>query len=296
MPVGDVEVRDERMREVFDEVEVAVVQGGFKFLEGPVWRARTHDLVFSDIAGDCMYVLDHTGRTSPYRRPSNMANGSTADNEGRLVTCEHATSRVVREEDGKLTVLAATYGGRELNSPNDVIAASDGTVIFTDPTYGRQEFFGIPRPESQDVRAVYAVDPRTSELRRLCDGFDQPNGLCLTPDETGLYVNDTARMHIKKFTYRGGRAGDGVVWAELTGSGPGAPDGMKIGSAGHVFCTGPGGLHVLTADGTSLGVVRTPAPIANFAWGDDDLRTLYLCGEATLFRVRTRIPGRPVPA
>lgn len=291
--MSDIEVRDERMRDVFDDVDVTEVRGGFRFLEGPVWRAATRDLVFSDIAGDRMYLLDHTGAISPYRDPSNMANGNVADGSGRLVTCEHATSRVVREEpDGGLTVLADAYGGRELNSPNDVIVAGDGTVVFTDPTYGRQEFFGVPRPEAQDVRAVYAVDPGTHVVRRLCEGFDQPNGLCLSLDGSELFVNDTPRMHIKRFGYDNGRVTGGTVWAELTGTGPGSPDGMKIGSAGHVFCTGPGGLHVLSADGTSLGVVRTPLPIANFNWGDDDLRTIYLCGESTLFRVRTRIPGQ----
>jgi gluconolactonase len=287
-----VEVRDERIREVFGETEVVALQGGFQFLEGPVWRAERRQLVFSDMAGDCLWALDAAGRIAPYRQPSRKANGNTVDRAGRLITCEHATSRVVREEaDGRLTILASTYAGRELNSPNDVIVSPDGTVLFTDPTFGRQEFFGVPRPESQEVRAVYAVDPAVGVVRRVCDGFEQPNGLCLAPGGDYLYVNDTARGHIKRFAFGDGAARAGVVWAEVTGQGEGSPDGMKADAAGRVFCTGPGGLHVFAPDGTALGVLRVPAPIANFAWGDEDLRTVYLCGGSTLFRARTLTPG-----
>ena len=293
---GDIEVRDERMRDIFASVSVTEVRSGFEFLEGPIWRAGKAELVFSDIAGNCMYVLRRDGEIAPYRQPSNMANGNVLDREGRLLTCEHATSRVVREEnDGSLTVLADNYEGAELNSPNDIVVAGDGTVLFTDPTYGREEYYGVPRPESQDLRAVYSLNPNTHELRRLCHGFDQPNGLCLSRDEAHLYVNDSERKQIKRFRYAAGAASDGEVIAELNDTEEGGPDGMKFDSDGHLFCTGPGGVHVLTEDGLTLGVIRTPIPVANFNWGDEDLRTLYLCARNSLLRVRTRIPGQPAP-
>ncbi|HEY4226484.1 MAG TPA: SMP-30/gluconolactonase/LRE family protein [Pseudolysinimonas sp.] len=288
----DIEVRDPRFHELFGEVSVEVVQDGFEFIEGPVWRADSGTMVFSDIAGDAMYLLDADKKIAPYRKPSNMGNGSTLDRQGRLVTCEHATSRVVRQEtDGSLTVLASHFDGRELNAPNDVIVLSDGTVMFSDPTFGREAYFGVERPESQDVRAVYAVDPDDGVVRRVADGFEQPNGLCVSQDESILYVNDTARNHIKAFTLSDGVASDGRIFAEVVGEGAGSPDGMKIDTVGNVFCTGPGGLHVFSSEGESLGVVKTPLGIANFTWGDDDLKTIYLCGASTLFRVRTLVAG-----
>jgi len=288
----DIETRDPRFRELFDEVDVEVVQDGFEFIEGPVWRTADSSLVFSDIAGDTMYLLDSAGTIAPYRKPSNMGNGSTLDREGRLVTCEHATSRVVREEpDGSITVIASHYDGRELNAPNDVIVLSDGTIMFSDPTFGREAYFGVERPESQDVRAVYAVTPMDGTVRRVADGFEQPNGLTVSNDESILYVNDTARGHITAFPLADGVVGEGRIFAEVVGEGAGSPDGMKVDTRGNVFCTGPGGLHVFSPEGESLGVVRTSLGIANFTWGDDDLQTIYLCGASTLFRVRTRIAG-----
>jgi gluconolactonase len=295
MSVNDVEIRDPRMETLFGDVRVEVVQDGFEFIEGPVWRPDSHSLVFSDIAGNCMYLLDSAGSISPYRKPSNMGNGSTLDKSGRLVTCEHATSRVVREEtDGGLTVLASEYDGRELNSPNDVIVLSDGTVWFSDPTFGREAYFGVERPEAQGVRAVYSVDPSDGRVKRVADGFEQPNGLCASRDESLLYINDTARNHIKVFDLADGVASNGRVFADVVGTGDGSPDGMKVDLAGDVFCTGPGGLHVFSPAGESLGVVRVPLGIANFTWGDDDLKTIYLCGASTLFRVRTLVAGPTV--
>jgi gluconolactonase len=286
------EVRDDRLLEVVGGEGVRTVRDGFVFLEGPVWDAGQSALIFSDIPASRMYIRRADGEVAAYRDPSNKGNGNAWDAEGRLITCEHATSRVVREEaDGTLTVLAATYDGRELNSPNDVIVTRDGRVLFTDPTFGRNEFFGVPREIPQDVRAVYSVDPVSGAVTRICEDFDQPNGLCLTADESYLYVNDTARMLIRRFEFGTGHLGSGEVWAKVTGEGEGNPDGMKTDSVGNVWCTAPGGIQVFTPDGTCLGAVLVPEKVANFAWGDDDLKTLYICASTSLYSVRVQAPG-----
>jgi gluconolactonase len=273
------------------ETGVVEVAGGFQFTEGAVWDAAGDRLIFSDIAGDTMYATKD-GEVTPYRSPSNKANGNCWDPQGRLISCEHATSRVVREErDGGLTVLADGFGGAEFNSPNDVIAASDGTVLFTDPTFGRSEFFGVPRPLPRPDRSVYAVRP-TAHVVCLADDFAQPNGLCLTDDEKTLFVNDTERRHIRRFAYGGDAVTGGEVWAEVTGDGAGAPDGLKIDSRGYVYCTGPGGVHVFAPDATCLGVIRVPEGVANFAWGATDRKTLYLCAATSIYAMRVGVPGR----
>lgn len=286
------EIRDERLTDVVDAgAEMETIADGFLFTEGVVWDRRADRFVFSDMAGDTMYQL-RDGTVTPYRAPSRKANGNCWTPDGRLVTCEHATSRVVREElDGSLTVLADSFDGAELNSPNDVIAAADGTVLFTDPTFGRNEFFGVPRPLPRDDRGVYAVRASGAVLR-LADDFAQPNGLCLSDDEQTLYVNDTERRHVRRFDFHGDSVSGGDVWVEVTGDGAGDPDGLKLDAAGNLWCTGPGGVHVFAPDGTSLGVVRVPKPVANFTWGGPDLRTLVCCATTTLYAVRTRQPGR----
>ncbi len=290
--MSDVTVHDDQMRQLFGDVSVETLRSGLGFLEGPVWIAARSELIFSDIAGDCLYSLNADGQIRPYRQPSHKANGNTLDREGRLLTCEHATSRVVRQEtDGSLTVLASHYNGRELNSPNDIIVAADGTIVFTDPNFGRQPGIGVERPDSQDCRAVYALDPATSQVERIADGFGLPNGLCWSNDGHFLYVNDSLSSLIWRFVWEDGRARDGVVLTEVTGEGGGGPDGMKTDRFGNIFCTGPGGLYVYSPAGELLGKIRTPQPIANFTWGGSDLRTIYLCCTDTLCTVRAQHPG-----
>ena len=204
-----------------------------------------------------------------FRNPSNKSNGLTWDREGRLLACEHATSRVTRTEpDGRITVLASHYEGKELNSPNDIVVKRDGAIYFSDPTYGRIEFYGVPRPTELDFRGVYRLDPGTKALTLLVDDFKQPNGLCFSRDEKHLFVNDTERGHIRMFEVQpDGTLDRGRVWAETSGEGPGAPDGMKIDSAGNVYCCGPGGIHVFDPKGTCLGVIRMPEGGREFRLG-----------------------------
>jgi gluconolactonase len=222
-----------------------------------------------------------------------MANGLAFDREGRLLCCEHATSRLTRHDDGgRATVLASHHDGRELNSPNDVVVKSDGAIYFTDPTYGRNPYYGVPRDPVLGFRGVYRVNHDGTHLTLLADDFAQPNGLCFSLDERRLYVNDTERMHIRAFDLRAdGTLAGGAVWAQVSGEGDGAPDGMKIDRDGHVWCCGPGGIHVFDAGAHCLGVLRVPTPTANFAFGGDDARTLFVTATGTLWRARVRTPG-----
>ncbi|WP_243794474.1 SMP-30/gluconolactonase/LRE family protein [Saccharopolyspora gloriosae] len=297
MADGEVlEIRDERLRELVVDEPLARLQTGFRFIEGPVWNQAEGYLLFSDIQADRMYRRSATGELTTYRRPSRMANGNAYDGASRLLTCEHATSRLVREEaDGGLSVLAERFDGRELNSPNDVVVAKDGTILFTDPVYGRVAPHGVPREPELPFRGVYKVDPASGELSLLAKDFNGPNGLCLSVDERYLFVNDTERLHIRRFGFDGGALTGGVVWAEVAGEGIGVPDGMKVDSSGNLYCTGPGGIHVFDADATCLGVIRVPENPANFTWGGRDLCSLYICATTSLYRCRTKLPGLAPP-
>ena len=290
-----VEIRDRRFAEVVGaEVAYEKLADGYLFTEGPLWDPRNRRLLFSDIPGNLIAQWSHAGGASVFRSPSNMSNGLAWDREGRLICCEHATSRLTRTEaDGKITVLASTYEGKELNSPNDVVVKRDGGVYFTDPAYGRMEYYGVPRAPQLGFRGVYRVEPDGRRLTLLADDFAQPNGLCFSADERRLFVNDTERGHIREFdVLPDGTLGKGRIWAELVGEGAGAPDGMKIDSEEHLYCCGPGGIHVFDRSANCLGVVRVPAGTANFAWGEDDLKSLFITATATLYRIRVRVPGR----
>ncbi len=291
----NVEIRDERFRAVIgDDVEIEEVGSGFEFTEGPIWNHVEKHIIFSDIPGNVMRRWRPDGSVETWRQPSNMANGNAYDPEGRVVTCEHATSRVTRtEQDGSVSTLAAHYGDKELNSPNDIVVKRDGTVYFTDPGFGRMEYYGLPRPQALDFQGVYRLEPDSGELTLLVDDFDQPNGLCFSLDESQLFINDTMRAHIRVFDVNGeGVLENGRVWAEVTGGRDGAPDGMKVDSQGNLFVTGPGGIHVFAPDATCLGVIYMPQGCANFCWGEDDMKSLFVTATTSLYRVRVQVAGR----
>lgn len=296
MASEDLEIRDRRLTDVTGaDVKVEELAPGIGFGEGPVWDRAGRRLIFSDMKHDHMRVWKAGAGISTFRTPSNKANGNTYDRQGRLVSCEHATSRVVRQEkDGAMSVLATHFQDKELNSPNDIVVKSDGAIYFSDPTYGRiREDVGVPRELQLSFRGVYRIAGDGAPTQLLADDFEQPNGLCFSLDEKKFFVNDTPRLHIRVFDVKAdGTISGGQVWAELTGPGEGRPDGMKFDSAGNLYCTGPGGVHVLDARAQCLGVIRTPERVTNIAWGDDDLMTLYLTGIAALYRVRVRTPGR----
>lgn len=293
-----IRVRDPRLRDVLDEGEALTeLAAGFQFTEGPAWHPREGHLTFSDIPGDRLHRWSEAQGVLPFRAPSNKANGNTYDRRGRLLTCEHATSRVTRTEpDGAVRVLASHFQGKALNSPNDIVVRRDGTIWFTDPTYGRADRVGMARPLELDFRAVYRMGPNGEDLTPMRRDFDMPNGLAFSPDERHLYVADTPRMHVRRFEVGAdGALTGGDEFATPTGDGAGAPDGLKTDSAGHVFCAGPGGVHVFhPADGACLGVIETPAFCANFTWGGEDLRDFFLTASTCLYRMRVKVPGIPL--
>ncbi|MBI3850197.1 MAG: SMP-30/gluconolactonase/LRE family protein [Verrucomicrobia bacterium] len=292
-----VEIRDQRFTSVVGaEVRFEKIATGFRFTEGPLWHPKEHLLLFSDIAGDQLQRWSERDGVTTFRKPSNMANGLAYDRAGNVLACEHASSQVTcRASTGDITPIATHYQGRQLNSPNDIVCAPDGGIYFTDPPYGRVKFFGVPREQELPFQGVYRVgaDPKCPTL--LVDDFDRPNGLCFSLDRRRLFINDTARQHIRVFDLNpNGSLRAGKVWAETKGEGAGAPDGMKIDSMGNLYCCGPGGINVFTPDAVCLGVIRVPEYTANFAWGDADFRSLFITASKSVYRIRTKIPGLPV--
>lgn len=275
------------------DAEIRVVAEGFQFTEGPLWHPDGRFLLFSDIPDSTIWRWDEENGARPFRRPSDMANGLTYDRSGRLLACQHATSTVTRTEpDGAVVTIASHYKGQELNSPNDIVVRSDGAVYFSDPTYGRVEYYGVERPVPQPHRGVYRIDS-SNALTLVCDDFVQPNGLCFSLDEKMLFVNDSERGHIRRFDVApDGSIRGGEVFAELNAAGPGNPDGMKLDSAGNLYCAGPGGVHIMNHVGACLGIVRTPEVCANFAWGGTDLKTLFLAASTKLLAIEVEIAGR----
>lgn len=269
---------------------------GFLFTEGPVWHPTGKFLLFSDMPGDHLRRWSAKDGITTFRQPCRMSNGLTYDRQGRLLTCEHASSQVSRTEaDGRVVPLATHCDGQQLNSPNDIVCRSDGSIYFSDPPYGRAKFYGVERPQELPFQGVYRVsaDPQRAQL--LVDDFDRPNGLCFSLDERRLFINDTARRHIRVFDVTPtGALANGRLWAETKGDKPGAPDGMKIDSAGNVYCCGPGGIHVFDPGANLREVIEVPEYTANFAWGDDDYRSLLITASTSLYRLRRDIPGLPV--
>jgi gluconolactonase len=203
----------------------------------------------------------------------------------------------VRERpDGTRETLATHWSGKELNSPNDVIVASDGSVIFTDPTYGRMPGFGVEREQDLDFQGVYRLPAGGGDLQLLVDDFGQPNGLCFSPDESLLYINDTERAHIRVFDVGADHQLSGSrVFAESIGDGDiakgGLVDGMKIDEHGNVYVTGPAGIWVFSPEGEHLGTIEVPESTGNLNWGDDEWRSLFIPASTSVYRVRMKVGG-----
>ena len=289
-----VEIHDERMEQLVDRGQgLEKVAGGFRFLEGPAWHPADRTLIFSDIMGNGLFRKEPDGQITLFRENSYLANGNTYDSGGRLLTCEHGTSRVTRlEKDGTVTILASHFQAMELNSPNDIVVKSDGAVYFTDPNPGRMARVGIPRKQELPFQGVYRIDPE-GELTLLVDDFSKPNGLCFSNDEKYLFINDTDRQHIRRFRVEDdGSINDGELWAELYGAEDGVADGMKFDSQAHLFCSGPGGIQVFDEEANLLGRLLTPEVAANFTWGDSDLCSLYMTATTSLYRLRVKVPGK----
>jgi gluconolactonase len=271
------------------------VATGFRFTEGPLWDPRTGTLLFSDIPANRIYRWKEGADAEVLREPSGKSNGLTWDRDGQLLACEHLNRRVSRTlEDGSVKTVAATYGGKRLNSPNDLVVNASGAIYFSDPPYGIQsESVGALADQEQPVNGLYLVRPGETEPVLVAGDFDRPNGLAFSPDERLLYVNDTPRLHVRVFRVLGdGTLGGGEVLASFRQEdGEGRPDGLKVDIQGNLYSTGPGGLWVLRPDGTVDTHVQIPEKSANCAWGDDG-RSLYITASTSVYRLRTNIAGK----
>jgi gluconolactonase len=298
-----VDVRSEKLTELVDPaVEVEQLGTGFVFTEGPIWHPTGHYLLFSDMPGDVRRRWSEAHGVREVMRPSFKGNGMTYDADLDLLVCEHVSSSLVRERrDGTRETLAYHWQGKYLNSPNDVCVRSDGSIYFTDPWYGRMPVFGIERARELGWQGVFRVPPGGGqdelELAAAEDEFEMPNGLCFSPDESLLYVDDTPRAHIKVFDVAAdGSLSNGRLFAERIGDGDHATgalvDGIKCDERGNVWVTGPGGVWVFAPDGEHLGVVEIPENVGNLTFGGPDWTWLFVCASTSLYRVQTKVAGR----
>ncbi|HZR93128.1 MAG TPA: SMP-30/gluconolactonase/LRE family protein [Gaiellaceae bacterium] len=297
-----VDVRSDQLSRLVDpNVEVERLATGFTFTEGPIWHPRDEYLLFSDMPADIRRKWTPDGRVEEVRNPSNKCNGMTYDADLNLLVCEHSTSSVVRERpDGTRETIATHYRGKELNSPNDIVVHSSGAIYFTDPTYGRWPGFGVEREQDLDFQGVYRIPPGGGELQLLADDFGQPNGLCFSPGESLLYVNDTERALIRVFDVQAdGTLANGRVFAEAIGDGDvakgGLVDGMKCDEEGSIWVTGPGGVWVFSPAGEHLGVVGIPESVGNLHWGGPEWKWMFVAASTSLYRFQTTVAGRREP-
>jgi gluconolactonase len=272
---------------------------GMRWSEGPVWLGDTRALVWSDVPGNTMYRWDEvTGQVSAFRTPSNNANGNTRDRQGRIVTCEHLTRRVTRTEyDGRITVLADNFDGKRLNSPNDVVVKSDGSIWFTDPIFGIASFYEGEKAQPELPPNVYRIDADGS-LSVVAEGINQPNGLAFSPDESILYVVESRSSPRKILALD--VVGDGK---KLTNSrvaidaGPGTPDGFRLDVDGNLWCgwgmgsAGLDGVHVFNPAGKLIGRIDLPERCANLCFGGVHRNRLFMAASTSLYALYVNTQG-----
>jgi gluconolactonase len=285
--------------------KIEKLAGGFLFTEGPVWDREGGYLLFSDPNNNQIYRWTQDGEVSVYRTHSGYtgmnigeygqsgSNGLTFDKQGRLTINEHGNRRVTRlEKNGVLTVLADRYEGKRLNSPNDLVYRSDGALYFTDPPFGLPRFFDDPRKELPYSGVFCLID---GQLKLVSTDLTGPNGLAFSPGEKYLYVDnwDLKKEIIMRYDVRpDGTLVNGKIFFDATGEpGENAWDGMKVDQRGNLYLSGPDGLWVVSPEGKHLGTIVGPEHPHNMAWGDEDGKTLYLCAQTGLYRIRFNVPG-----
>jgi gluconolactonase len=298
-----VNVKSDALLELVDEgAEVVQVATGFTFTEGPIWNHAERFLLFSDMPGNVRRKWSEAEGVVEVMRPSNKCNGMTYEAAGTLLVCEHATSLLVREHpDGTRETVASHFEGKELNSPNDVTVRSDGTIYFSDPWYGRMPVFGVERERELGFQGVYRIAPGGSDPELVVgrDEYEQPNGLCFSPGESLMYINDTPRAFIKVYDVNAdGSLANGRMFFEGIGSGvieEGIPDGMKCDEHGNIWVTGPGGIWVISSAGEHLGTIEVPENTGNLTWGGDDWHTVFIPSSTSLYSIRTTVGPRREP-
>jgi gluconolactonase len=287
------------------------VATGFRWAEGPVYFPAGRYVLFSDIPNNrIMRFSEDDGHVSVYRQPSMNSNGNTIDREGRLLTCEHSGRRVTRTElDGSITIIADKYNGKKLNSPNDVVVASDGSIWFTDPAYGIGGYYeGVKAAPEQEKHNVYRVDPKSGEVKVVVDDFVEPNGLAFSPDEKRLYVLDTGftdgpdnPSHIRAFDVDlpAGKLSNSKVFAEMPK--PSITDGVRTDRDGRVWCSvgwgdpSEDGVRCYSPAGELVGKIHIPETVANLCFGGQQRNRLYICGSTSLYAVYTSVQGAMKP-
>lgn len=297
-----VETLDPAFRELIDPSErLEKLATGFQFTEGPIWHPREAHLLFSDLFMDTRRKYQPGHDVVVMAHPCNKGNGMTYDKNLDLIICEHVTARLIRRHsDGTQEILASHFEGKELNSPNDVCMRSDGTFYFSDPNFGRVPDFGVERPCELDFQGVYRVTPR-GELHLAVDrkAYEQPNGLCFSPDESLLYINDSPNALIDVYDV----AADGSLsnrrrFADNIGDGSmevGIPDGMKCDERGNIWVTGPKGIWIFDSSGERLGTLLIPEHVGNLHWGGPDWKTLFIAASTSLYAIRTLVGPRREP-
>lgn len=295
MAASDYEILDDRFRACINtNAHVEKLYGGTRWAEGPAWFAAGRYLVWSDIPNDRMLRWDEvTGAVAPFRQPAGYSNGNTVDPQGRLVSCEHGNRRVTRtEHDGSITVIADRFEGKRLNSPNDVVVRSDGSIWFTDPPYGIDSDYEGHKAESEiGGNHVYRVDPDGGEIRIVADDFNRPNGIAFSPDERRLFVTDTGSrpQPLRVFDVSDdGNLSGGEVFATATAGGF---DGFRFDSDGRIWMSGGDGIHCFDPDGTLIGKVLLPEPTANLEFGGSKRNRLFTCSTTSLYSVYLKING-----
>ncbi|WP_299406812.1 SMP-30/gluconolactonase/LRE family protein [uncultured Roseobacter sp.] len=276
--------------------ELELIAEGFTWTEGPVWFGDHDCLLFSDIPSQRILRWSEAEGLSTYRTASGFNNGNTRDREGRLIGCRHGYRDVVRTEaDGRLTVLADSFKGKRLNSPNDVVVGSDGVIWFTDPTYGIiSNFEGYKADPEQSSRNVYRLGT-DGELSAVVTDFAQPNGLCFSPDETRLYVAESGSSHddtvpsvIRQFKVIGARLQDAGVFATID---TGLPDGMRCDAQGNLWSSAADGVHCFAPDGTLLGKIRVPQVVSNLCFGGPDGYRMFITATSGVYRIFVDVKG-----
>ena len=293
------EIRDPRFRRlVVGSAALDELYTGCRWAEGPVWFADLNCLIWSDIPNERMLRYSQDGDVSVFRPRSDFTNGNTRDNQGRLVSCQHGQRRVVRTEiDGSITVLADSFQGKRLNSPNDVVVKSDGTIWFSDPNYGiMSNYEGFKAEPEQATRNVYRLDPASGALTAVCTDFGQPNGLAFSPDEKKLYIADSAwshdpdwPRHIRAFDVRD----DGTLSGgrELCVVDQGLPDGFRVDIDGNIWTSAGDGVHCFAPDGTLLGKILVPQGVSNVTFGGPRRNRLFITATKSLYAVYTATTG-----